>query len=60
LQIYKSVGDKEGGSEFFESYTQVPEEMIKYRNIALARKLPRKIELMDDVKLASENKVEYI
>jgi dipeptidyl-peptidase-3 len=43
LQVYKSLGDVENGAKFYNSYSEVPEEMAKLREIVMARKEPRKL-----------------
>lgn len=42
LQVYKSTGDVENGSQMFAKYSEVTDEMLEVRDIVLARKEPRK------------------
>mmetsp|Transcript_6724 Transcript_6724/g.41073 ORF Transcript_6724/g.41073 Transcript_6724/m.41073 type:complete len:722 (-) Transcript_6724:2944-5109(-) len=41
LQVFKSMGDVESASKMFDSYSQVPADMLVLREIALERKRPR-------------------
>lgn len=60
LHIYKSMGDFEAAEKFFNHYSEVDEEMIKVRNIVLAHKLPRRLELQPNIFYDSAaDKVEY-
>jgi dipeptidyl-peptidase III len=43
LQVYKSLGDVETGTAWYNSYSKVPESMIQLRDIVMARKEPRKL-----------------
>jgi dipeptidyl-peptidase-3 len=43
LQVFKSLGDVENGSKFYNEYSHVPAEMAKLREIVMARKEPRKL-----------------
>ncbi|KRX08351.1 hypothetical protein PPERSA_03345 [Pseudocohnilembus persalinus] len=61
LQIYKSTADVKEGTKFFESYTEVDEQMLKYREIAIKFKLPRKIELQHDMEIQeADSDVKYV
>ena len=39
------MGDKAGATEFFSHYTEVDEKTLKLREIVLAHKVPRRLEL---------------
>lgn len=43
LQAFKSHGDFVGGRDFFESYGKVGDEEIKWRDICIARRKPRRL-----------------
>ncbi|CAD8051708.1 unnamed protein product [Paramecium sonneborni] len=51
LQVFKSIADGENGMKFFNKFTQVDQQFLQLRDIVLAHKQPRKIELQPDVKL---------
>lgn len=59
LQIYKSTADSERGIKFFQKYLEVDEQFLKYRDIVIKNKRPRRLTVQPDVKL-NNNKVEYI
>lgn len=42
LHIFKCSGDVENGSKFYVDQTTIPEELLKFRDIILKKKLPRK------------------
>ena len=49
------------GTQFFEEYTKVDENMLELRKIVLANKLPRKIEIQPDVLLVgNDERVDYV
>jgi dipeptidyl-peptidase-3 len=48
MQVYKSTGDFESGKAMFEGYSAVNDEFVKFREIVLANKLPRRVELQGD------------
>ncbi|EGR29751.1 hypothetical protein IMG5_149350 [Ichthyophthirius multifiliis] len=61
LQVYKSIGDNVKGSEFFNKYSQVNDQMLQIRKIAIENKQPRRLELQNDVKLIEDGQnVEYV
>jgi dipeptidyl-peptidase III len=45
LHVYKSIGDYESAEKFFNHYSSVDETMLKVREIVLANKVPRRLEL---------------
>lgn len=45
LHVYKSMGDFDTAKKFFDHYSAVDETMLKVREIVIARKRPRRIEL---------------
>lgn len=55
LQVYKSTGDSERGTAFFNHYAEVDEAMLEFRDIAVANKKPRKLELQMDLRLVGDN-----
>jgi len=42
LHVYKSTADFEGGKKLYEDMTTVGEDMAKYREVVMRKKLPRK------------------
>ena len=42
LQIYRSIGDFESAKEMFDGYSQFDETWVKWRDIVIAKKKPRK------------------
>jgi dipeptidyl-peptidase III len=60
LHVYKSMGDFETAEKFFGHYSQVDEEMLKCREIVIARKKPRRLENQPNVFLDRvSNEVTY-
>lgn len=60
LHSYKSMGDYETAEKFFNHYSEVDEEMIRVRNIVLAHKLPRRLELQPNLfHDSASDKIEY-
>jgi len=55
LHVYKSIGDFETASKFFDHYSQVSSDDMTIREIALARKKPRRQELQPNVFKDGEN-----
>ena len=49
LHIYKSMGDYESAKKFFDHYSEVDEEMLKVREIVIANKIPRRLELQPNI-----------
>ena len=60
MQVYKSTGDNVEGTKFFERYLKVEEPFLKYRQIVLDNKLPRRIELQDELRLKNDQTIEYV
>jgi len=60
LQVYKSTGDNVEGTKFFERYLKVEEPFLKYRQIVIENRLPRRIELQDVVVLTQHNTLFYV
>lgn len=59
--VYKSTADVKEGTKFFQGYIAVDEAMLKYRHIVVENKLPRKIEMQDDLDLiGSDEDVQYV
>ena len=59
LHILKSLGDYEAAEKFFRHYTQVDDEMLKIREIVIANKLPRRLELQPNLFKNSDGSIEY-
>ena len=49
LHILKSIGDFEEAKKFFDHYSEVDEEMLKVRQIVIDNKIPRRINLQDNL-----------
>ena len=54
LHVYKSMGDFEEAQKFFNHYSQVDETMLKVREIVVAKKKPRRIELQPNLVLSTD------
>ena len=59
LHVYKSMGDYEEAKKFFDHYSTVDETMLKVREIVIARKRPRRIELQPNLMLGDDGKPQY-
>lgn len=59
LHTYKCLGDYETAKEFFTHYTQVDEEMLKIRDIVIANKLPRRLELQPNLFKQDDGQIVY-
>jgi len=60
LHVYKSIGDYESAEKFFNHYSEVDPLMLRIRDIVLANKVPRRIELQPNLFHNSQaNTVEY-
>lgn len=59
LHVYKSMGDYEEAKKFFDHYSTVDETMLKVREIVIARKRPRRIELQPNLLLGDDGKPQY-
>lgn len=59
LHVYKSIGDFETAEKFFNSYSQVNETMLKVRDIVIARRKPRRLELQPGLRNA-DGKISYV
>ena len=49
LHILKSVGDYDSAKTFFDGYSTVDDEMLRVREIVIANKLPRRLELQPNL-----------
>ena len=58
LHVYKSIGDYATAETFFNHYSQVDAIMLRIRDIVLANKVPRRIELQPNLFLNGTT-VEY-
>lgn len=59
LHILKSIGDFESADKFFSHYSQVDETMLKVREIVIANKVPRRLELQPNLHLKTGGVPEY-
>lgn len=59
LHIYKCSADVEGGSKLFLEKSAVPEEIAKFRDAVLSRKLPRKQFVQPNIVLKENGDLEY-
>ena len=57
LQVYKSLGDAENGTKFYNGYSEVPKEMTQLREIVMARKEPRKLLIQPHMEMFEDGKV---
>ena len=58
LQVYKSFGDVENGSKFYNAYSDVPDDMARLREIVMARKEPRKLLIQSHMELKEDGEIE--
>lgn len=59
LHIYKSMGDFEAAKKMFDGYSAVDDEMLRVRDIVIANKVPRRINLQPNVFLDHTNPEPY-
>lgn len=59
LHVYKCSGDYEGGASLFNDRSSVPEDIAKFRNAVLSKKLPRKQFVQPNLVLKEDGEVEY-
>ncbi|KAH9252397.1 hypothetical protein BASA81_009683 [Batrachochytrium salamandrivorans] len=57
LNVYKATADAAAGLAFYNAATSVPESWLPWRDIVLARKLPRKILLQGNTVLGADGDV---
>uniref|UniRef100_A0A914VSE5 Dipeptidyl peptidase 3 n=1 Tax=Plectus sambesii TaxID=2011161 RepID=A0A914VSE5_9BILA len=57
LQAYKATGDVENGTKLFESYGSVGERELKWRQIVIARRQPRRLFVQANTVLESNGSV---
>jgi len=55
LHVYKSMGDFDAAQKFFTHYSQVDEKMLKARDIIIAKKKPRRLELQPNLVLGTDS-----
>lgn len=58
LHVYKSTADKVAGEKLYEEMTSVGEEMQKYREVVMRKRLPRKQIVMANTVLKEDGTVE--
>lgn len=59
LHILKSIGDYESAEKFFSHYSAVDETMLKVREIVIANKVPRRLELQPNLHCKDGGVPEY-
>ena len=59
LHVYKSIGDFESAEKFFNHYSEVDSEMLKVREIVIANKKPRRLELQPNLQMSYSLEIEY-
>ncbi len=61
LQVFKSLGDIEAAEQLFNAYSRVSDDLeypyLKYRDIVLERKKPRKMFVQSSTRLVNEKVV---
>lgn len=57
LQVFKSTGDAQAGEELYSRYTSVPDDWLEYREIVLAKRLPRKLLIQANTFVEGDNVV---
>ncbi|XGW21770.1 hypothetical protein V3C99_004603 [Haemonchus contortus] len=60
LQAYKSTADLEGGTKLFESYGKITERELRWRDICIARRKPRRIFVQANTKINDKGEVDLI
>jgi len=60
LQVYKSTGDVQGGTKFFNEKLEVDEKFLKYREIVMQQQAPRPIVLQHDLRKNDKGEIEYV
>lgn len=58
LHVYKSTADKEAGEKLYDEMTSVSDEMAKYREVVMSKRLPRKQFVMANTVLNDKGEVE--
>ena len=58
LHVYKCSADVKHGSEFFETLTTIPDDLLKFRKAVLAQKLPRKQLVQANTYIDKDGKVQ--
>ena len=58
MQVYKSTADISGGKHMFDGYSLVNDYFLKVRQIVLANKVPRKLDLQGHLSI-NNNQVTY-
>jgi len=58
LHVYKCSADVKHGSEFFETLTTIPDDLLKFRKSVLAQKLPRKQLVQANTYIDKDGKVQ--
>ncbi|KHJ83110.1 hypothetical protein OESDEN_17193 [Oesophagostomum dentatum] len=57
LQAYKSTGDFEGGKKLFESYGHIGEQELRWRDICVARRKPRRLFVQANTQIDDKGEV---
>ena len=55
LHVYRCIGDFEEATKFYKPYSAVDEEMLKVREVVIARKRPNRIELQPNLLLTTDD-----
>lgn len=58
LHVYKSTADKDRGEKLYDEMTSVSEEMAKYREVVMEKRLPRKQFVMANTVINDKGEVE--
>lgn len=58
LQVYKSSGSVERARKFYEDYSKVPSEYLKYRKIILSKQKPYTLRMYSNLELVTHNENE--
>jgi len=59
LQTYKSSGNNTRGQKWYEEYSAVSDYFLKVREIVIAKKKPRRLELNNNLIRHSETSIEH-
>lgn len=60
LQTFKSSGCVERGAKFYNEYSEVSDHFLKIRNIVLAKKKPRRLDLNNNLVRYTENSIQPV
>jgi dipeptidyl-peptidase-3 len=60
LQTYKSTGANERGAKFYAEYSEVTEFFLKFREIVIKKKKPRRVDVNNNLCRYSESSIEPV